>query len=288
MRREISIYVLVSMMCIACAASAIAQTAPFMISGYIFNSDGSPCNEPDVLITDLTTGANRTALVHPTSNYYRLLLDSSSISTGDILHFNISCSSQSQTAEHTITGSHIDNGGITNNVTFASNGTTAPVLDIPFVISGWTHYRDRDGTEYNNPVISITNLHTGDYWHPMTRSGNNYYRLILNTTDISSGDVLQFNFTDGESINLTNHTITPDDIICGGLSDFNLTSGTKAIPDIAVEVEMPEYMYPDYPDEIYVTVKNTGIKDVGLFNLSFDINEALVDTITINSLPAGE
>jgi len=286
MRREISIYVLVSMMCIACGASAIAQTAPFMISGYIFNSDGSPCNEPDVLITDLTTGANRTALVHPTSNYYRLVLDSSSISTGDILHFNISCSSQSQTSEHTIAGSDIDNGGITSNVTFASNGTTAPVLDIPFVISGWTHYRD--GTEYNNPVISITNLHTGDYWHHMTRSGNNYYRFILNTTDISSGDVLQFNFTDGESINLIDHTITPDDINCGGLSDFNLTSGTKVIPDIAVEVEMPEYMYPDYPDEIYVTVKNTGIKDVGLFNLSFDVNDALVDTITIKSLPAGE
>ncbi len=385
MRREISIFVIISMMCIACAASAIAQPVPFVISGYIFNPDGSPCSGPDVLITDLTTGANRTALVHPTSNYYRLVLDSSSISTGNILRFNISDNSQWKTAEHTITGSDIDNGGITSfNFTFAPNGinlsgykiidtngnglwnpgeqgihgwnitlknatgavvstastspqgyyeftnlipgsynvseedkagwihtnasfrlvtladkdlinlnfTNRPVthtvteLDTPFVISGWTHYKD--GTEYNNPVISITNLHTGDNWHPMTRSGNNYYRLILNTTDISSGDVLQFNFTDGKSINLTDHTITPDDINCGGLSGFNLTSGTTAIPDIAVEVEMPEYMYPDYPDEIYVTVKNTGIKDVGLFNLSFDVNEALVDTITINSLPAGE
>jgi hypothetical protein len=135
MRREISIFVIISMMCIACAASAIAQPVPFMISGYIFNPDGSPCNEPDVRITDLTTGANRTALVHPTSNYYRLVLDSSSINTGDILHFNISCNSQSQTSEHTIPGSDIDNGGTTSNVTFASNGTTAPVLDIPFVIS---------------------------------------------------------------------------------------------------------------------------------------------------------
>ncbi|MBC2747878.1 MAG: PQQ-binding-like beta-propeller repeat protein [ANME-2 cluster archaeon] len=385
MCREISIYVLVSMMCIACAASAIAQTAPFVISGYIFNSDGSPCNGPDIIITDLTTGVNQTALVHSTSNYYRLVLDSSSISTGDILHFHISCSSQSQTIEHTITGSHIDNGGITNsNFTFTSNGinlsgykindtngnglwnpgeqgiqgwnitlknatsvvvSTAstnqqgyyeftnllpgsynvseedkagwmhtnasfkqvtladkyltnlnftnrpfthavPELDTLFVISGWTHYEDN--TEYNNPVISITNLHTSDNWHPMTRSGNNYYRLILNTTDISSGDVLQFNFTDGESINLTDHTITPDDINCGGLSDFNLTSRTRAIPDIAVEVEMPEYMYPDYPDDIYITVKNTGIRDIDLFNLSFDVNETLVDTITISSLPAGE
>jgi subtilase family serine protease len=122
----------------------------------------------------------------------------------------------------------------------------------------------------------------------MTRSGYNYYRLILNTTNISSGNVLQFNLISDGNTNLANYTITPKDINCSGLSGFNLTSATAAIPDIAVEVEMPEYMYPGYPDEIYVTVKNTGIKDVGLFNLSFEVNEALVDTLTINSLPAGE
>ena len=287
MRREISIFVLVSMMCIACAASAATHTTPFLISGYIFNPDGSPCNGPDVRITDLTSGANWNAAVHPASNYYRLVLDNSSVSKGNILHFNISDSSQRKTIEYTIMDNDLDNGGISNfNFTFASNGTTVPVLDTPFVISGWTHYID--GTEYNNPVISITNLNTGDNWHPMTRSGYNYYRLILNTTDISSGDVLQFNLTDGGNINLTDHTITADDINCGGLSGFNLTSGIAAIPDIALEVEMPEYMYPDYPNEIYVTVRNTGIRDVGLFNLSFDVNDTLVDTITINSLQAGE
>ncbi|HIH86627.1 MAG TPA: hypothetical protein HA304_01835, partial [Methanosarcinales archaeon] len=287
MRKEIIGLILVAMLCAACAVSAIAQTTPFVISGYIFNPDGSPCNGPDVRITDLNTSMNWTAETHPASNYYRLVLDSNNVSTGNILQFNISNSSQWKTIEYTIMGSDIKNGGITSlNFTFASNGTTVPVLDIPFVISGWTHYKD--GTEYNKPVISITNLHTGDNWQPMTRSGYNYYRLILNTTNISSGDVLQFNLTDGGNINLADHTITLDDIICGGLSGFNLTYGTAAIPDIAVEVELSEYMYPDYPDEIYVTVKNTGIKDVGSFNLSFDVNDTLVDNITINSLSAGE
>jgi outer membrane protein assembly factor BamB/subtilase family serine protease len=358
---------------------------PFMISGYIFNTTNSPCSGPDVRITNLDTSMNWTAKTHPTSNYYRLLLNSSSVSTGDILQFNISKSLQSKTVEYNIKGSDLDSGGITSfNVTFASNGInlsgykindangnglwnpgeqgiqgwnitlknatgavvstastnpqgyyeftnllpgsynvseedkagwmhtnasfklvtladkdlanlnftnrpvthTVPELDTMFVISGWTHYKD--GIDYNNPVISITNLRTGDSWHPMTRSGYNYYRLILNATNISSGYVLQFNLTSDGNTNLTDYTITLGDINCSGLSDFNLISATAAIQDISVEIEMPEYIYPDYPNEIYVTVKNQGINDVGLFNLSFDVNETLVDTITIKSLQAGE
>jgi hypothetical protein len=96
---------------------------PFLISGYIFNPDGSPCNGPDVHITDLNTSVNWTAETHPTSNYYRLVFNSSSVSTGDILRFNISGSSQSQTDEHTITYSDIENGGLTSfNFSFAANG----------------------------------------------------------------------------------------------------------------------------------------------------------------------
>jgi hypothetical protein len=72
---------------------------PFLISGYIFNTTDSPCTGPDVRITNLNTSMNWTAKTHPTSNYYRLLLDSSSLSTGDILRFNISGCSQSKTIE---------------------------------------------------------------------------------------------------------------------------------------------------------------------------------------------
>jgi len=384
MCRDISILVVVSMICIACVASAIEQTTPLVISGNIFNPYSNPCNGPDVCITDLNTCVKWTALVSPTSNYYHLVLNNSSVSTGNVLRFNISCSSQSQTDEHMITGSEIENGGINKNITFAPNGinlsgykindtngnglwdpgeqgipgwnitlknatgavisttstnpqgyyeftnlipgsynvseedkarwihtnasfkqvtladkdlanlnfTNRPAmhavteLDTPFMISGWTYYMD--GKKYNNPVISITNLNTGDNWQPLTCPGYNYYRLILNTTDISSGYVLQFNLTSDGNTNLTDYTITQGDINCSGLSDFNLISATAAIQDISVEIEMPEYIYLDYPNEIYVTVKNQGINDVGSFNLSFDVNETLVDTITIKSLQAGE
>jgi hypothetical protein len=114
MHKEIIGLILVAMLCVVYAASAIAQTTPFVISGYIFNPDGSPCSGPDVCITDLNTSMNWNAETHPASNYYRLVLDSSNVSTGDILQFNISCSSQSQTVKYTITRSDIDNGGLTS------------------------------------------------------------------------------------------------------------------------------------------------------------------------------
>ena len=387
MRRERSIFVLVSMMCIACAASAIAQTTPFVISGYIFNPDGSPCNGPDVRITDLNTSVKWTALVHPTSNYYRLVLDSSSVSTGDILHFNISCCSQSQTAEHMIKGSDVKNGGMTSfNLTFASNGTTVPVLDFPFVISGyifnpdgspcngpdvritdlntsvkWTalvhptsnYYRlvldsssvstgdilhfnisccsqsqtaehmikgsdvknggmtsfnltfASNGTtvpvldfpfmisggifygsepEYFNPHISITNLNTTISWNATTCSGYNYFTLILCTGDVSPGNVLEFNVTDdGKLFKLVYHTITQDDINRNGL--FDIISPGSLCFDVTVEsIEMPDWVCPGSSNEVYVTVRNTGIVNAGLFNLSLTVDGIPIDNVTIGSL----
>ncbi len=122
MRQKIYICVLVSMICMACATLAIAQAAPFVISGYIFNPDGSPCSSLDVYITDLDTSMNWTAETPLTSNYYELVLNSSNINTGDILHFNISNSSQSLRFNHTTTSSDIENGGLTSfNFTFTSN-----------------------------------------------------------------------------------------------------------------------------------------------------------------------
>ena len=380
MRKEIVVLILVAMLCAACAASAIAQTTPFVISGYIFNPDGSPCNEPEVYIMDLTTGANWTAAVHPTSNYYRLLLNSSSVSTGNILRFNISCSSQSKTDEYNITRSDIDNGGITNNVTFASNGinlsgykindtngnglwnpgeqgihgwnitlknttgaiiSTAstdpqgyyeftnllpgsynvseedkagwmhtnasfrlvtladkdlanlnftnrpvthavPVLDTPFVISGGIFYGSEP--EYFNPLISITNLNTTISWNATTHSGYNYFKLLLCTGDVSTGDVLEFNITvDGKFFKLVYHTITQDDINRNGL--FDIISPGSLCSDVTVEsIKMPDWVCPGSSNEIYVTVRNTGIVNAGLFNLSLTVDGIPIDNVTISSL----
>ncbi|MGP8323202.1 MAG: CARDB domain-containing protein [Methanosarcinaceae archaeon] len=254
----------------------------FNISGYIFNPDDSPCNGPDVHITNLNTSVNRTALVQPTSNYYHLVLNNSSVSTGNILRFNISCGSQSQTTEHTIMDSDIKNGGITRNVTFTSNETTIPVPDLLFMISGGIYYINEQ--EDFNPHISITNLNTTIRWNATTCQGYNFFNLHICTGDVNPGNVLEFNVTDnGKIFKLVYHTITQDDINRNGL--FDIISPGSLRSDVTVEsIKMPDWVCPGSSNRIYVTVKNTGTANAGLFNLSLTVDGIPIDNVTFGSL----
>ena len=269
-------------MCIACAVSAIAQTTPFMINGYIFNLDGSPCIEPEVRITKLDSSISWNATVDSASNYYSLMLDNSSVSTGDILQFNISNSSQSKTAEHTIMSSDIENGGITKNIIFTSIGTALSVLDFPFLISGGIYYINEQ--EDFNPHISITNLNTTISWNATTCQGYNFFNLLICTGDVSPGDVLEFNVTDnGKIFKLVYHTITQDDINRNGL--FDIISPGSLRSDVTVEsIEMPDWICPGSANRIYVTVRNTGTANAGLFGLSLSVDGIPIDNVTISSL----
>ena len=290
MRREISIYVLVSMMCIACAASAIAQTTPFVISGYIFNPGDSPCNCPDVRITDLNTSMSWTAAVHPASNYYHLVLDNSSVNTDDILHFNVSNGQQSASVIYTVTHNDLNNGGIEDfTINLAGNDTdndTDATLQMPFLISGGIFYGSEP--ECFNPLISITNLNTTISWNATTHPGYNYFKLLLCTGDVSPGDVLEFNVTDdGKYFKLVYHTITQDDINRNGL--FNIISPGSSYFDVTVEsIEMPDWVCPGSSNEVCVTVINTGIVNAGLFNLSLIVDGINIDNVTISSLKRHE
>ena len=91
----------------------------------------------------------------------------------------------------------------------------------PFMIYGWVF--NKDGSECTNPTVNVTNTNTSTQWQAETHSSYNFYQLILDTTNVSEGNVLEFNATDGEVYNTTNYTVTQDDINRGGIFDFNLT-----------------------------------------------------------------
>jgi len=102
----------------------------------------------------------------------------------------------------------------------------------PFLIYGYAFY---DSSDCNNPIMKITNLNTGNKWQAKTSATSNYYQLMLaNGTDIIADDVLQFNVTspDGSQSNVTNHTITQQEIDNGGLFDFNISLIAKPGSDI--------------------------------------------------------
>ena len=101
--------------------------------------------------------------------------------------------------------------------------------EAPFFAYGFVLYEG--GSECNNPVVNITNLNASEEWQAETISGYNYYQLILDTTNVSAGDVLVFNATDGTYCNTTSRTVTVGDINIGGIFSFNLTLPTlPAVP----------------------------------------------------------
>ena len=113
-----------------------------------------------------------------------------------------------------------------------SNGSieieTSPA-PAPFSICGYVWYDD--DTPCNNPGVSITNLDTGEEWAAKTSSGSNYYQIALTSgVDLNAGEMLRFNATDGTNANLTDHTITADDVNNGGLFGFNLTLESTGDP----------------------------------------------------------
>ena len=76
------------------------------------------------------------------------------------------------------------------------------------------------------------------HWQAETNATSNYYQLILDTTNVSAGNVLAFNVSDGTQFNTTNHTVTQSEINNGGLFNFNLTlpipAAAPAVESIAI------------------------------------------------------
>jgi len=118
----------------------------------------------------------------------------------------------------------------------------------PFLISGWV--KDGGGNPVNNPIVNINNTNTSGQWLSEAYADHNYYQLILSTTNVSEGNVLEFNTTDGTRYNTTNHTVTQENISDGGIFNFNITleaavatTGDIIINEIMYDPAGNEYWY---------------------------------------------
>ena len=90
-----------------------------------------------------------------------------------------------------------------------------------FLING--HICCCDGSSCNNPAVSITNLNTSEEWEANITADGNYYQIILRSgTDLNASEILRFNATDGTKSNVTDYTITADDVTNCGLINFDL------------------------------------------------------------------
>ena len=103
-----------------------------------------------------------------------------------------------------------------------SIGIESPRPPTPFLISGYIYYDN--GTPCNDPSVNTTNLNTGAEWQAETSADSNYYQINLTSgIDLNATEILHFDATDGTNTNLTDHTITTEEVNSGGLFGFNLT-----------------------------------------------------------------
>jgi hypothetical protein len=81
----------------------------------------------------------------------------------------------------------------------------------PFVVMGQASYEN--GIACSNFTLTVMNLNTSENWNADIRAGYNYYKLVLDRSDVHAGDVLQFaaRNTDADTINISEYRLNDTD-----------------------------------------------------------------------------
>ena len=153
----------------------------------------------------------------------------------------------------------------------------------PFVING--HVYDFCGNPCNGSYLQVTNPNTSEDWDVRNSSESNYYLLMLDSDDVSAGDVLRFDARgfDAQGCSQSKtvmHPVAADEITTGGFV-VDITLEPAAGPDLTVTaIKMPDHIYCGRDALIYTTVENVGTVDVGTFDLTLEVDGTVVDMVS--------
>ena len=207
-------------------------TIPIMI-GNITNYGAGTINiwyDPSVVhVTDVTGSPDSNVVakdINNTAGFAKILASNLGGVSGDIIFANIEFMAVGPGS----TPLNIDvielcdtsYNDISANISDGSITVEASQPAKPFFIYGYVCYKN--GTPCNNPTVNITNSNTYEEWQTETGGSSNYYQITLTSgSDLNVNDVLRFDATDGTKTNVTDHTVTADEMNAGGLFGFNLT-----------------------------------------------------------------
>jgi hypothetical protein len=136
----------------------------------------------------------------------------------------------------------------------------------PLLIYGWVNYTD-DGGPANDSDVVITNLNTGEVLAVETAADSNYYQAVTGSHNVSVGDVLNFDVSNGNATKL-NHAVTSEEMGDGCFTQ-NLTFEPGICGDVNDDgsVDMTDVMtlwydIADYPYVDAYTISNAWAADV--------------------------
>jgi hypothetical protein len=162
-----------ALLLLAAPAMAEPQT-PFVIDGYVSESDGDPCDNPWVQATNVNTGTSWDAENSSTSNYYQLVLGSDDVSEGDVLDIEASGCLQSKIVSETVSQDEINGGGFSKDVTLEGAAPNPVITSC-----------DADGNEKNEfyPGDNVSVTGTG-------LAPNTNYTILIQPDPVGEGDEL--------------------------------------------------------------------------------------------------
>ncbi len=106
----------------------------------------------------------------------------------------------------------------------------SPITPIPFFIYGWVF--NTTNQPLLDPNVTVTNTNTSESYKVETNASYNYYQVITSSCNVSAGDVIRFEASDG--VNSTNYmvTVTSQNMTDGGLFNINITLTALIAPNI--------------------------------------------------------
>jgi len=104
-------------------------------------------------------------------------------------------------------------------VLFGATAMAQPQPPTPFRIYGWVN--DSTGAPVLNPNVTITNLNTSEVFIAETSASSNYYEVVTSSENVSAGNVLHFNASNGGTAEF-DHTVTQAEMNAGGFEQ-NIT-----------------------------------------------------------------
>jgi hypothetical protein len=98
----------------------------------------------------------------------------------------------------------------------------APAMAQPtsFVITG--HVSDSDSNPCNGAWVQVTNLNAIEGWDAENDLTSNYYKLVLDSDDVSEGNILRFEASGCSESKIMEHTVTQSELEDGGMIDFDI------------------------------------------------------------------
>ena len=104
-------------------APSCAAPTPFVIGGWIFNENGTACDDPAVNITNTDTGVEWHANTTAGSNYYQIIYtNGTDLNATEVLRFDATDGVYSSVTDHTVTTDEVESGGL-----FEFNLTLGPI-----------------------------------------------------------------------------------------------------------------------------------------------------------------